>query len=84
MSLKRGTYQGPPTVVANLQGTLVASTYGQGPTFVSREDPQRFRRTVELGLENGRYLGSFAPKVVSLRRRRPPRLRAARSEARHS
>ena len=56
MSLKRGTYQGPPTVVANLQGTLVASTYGRGPTFVSREDPQRFRRTVELALENGRYL----------------------------
>ena len=56
MSLKRGTFQGPPTVVANLQGTLVASTYGRGPTFVSREDPQRFRRTVELGLENGRYL----------------------------
>ncbi len=55
MSLRRGTYQGPPTVVANLQGTLVASTYGQGPTFVSREDPQRFRRTVELALENGRY-----------------------------
>ena len=56
MSLKRGTYQGPPTVVANLQGTLIASTYGRGPTFVSREDPQRFRRTVELGFENGRYL----------------------------
>jgi Na+-transporting NADH:ubiquinone oxidoreductase subunit NqrB len=56
MSLKRGTYQAPPTVVANLQGTLIASTYGRGPTFVSREDPQRFRRTVELGLENGRYL----------------------------
>ena len=36
MSLHRGTYQGPPTVVANLQGTLVASTYGRGPTFVSR------------------------------------------------
>ena len=30
MSLKRGTYQGPPTVVANLQGTLIASTYGAG------------------------------------------------------
>jgi Na+-transporting NADH:ubiquinone oxidoreductase subunit NqrB len=56
MSLKRGTYQGPPTVVANLQGTLIASTYGRGPTFVSREDPQRFRRTVELAFENGRYL----------------------------
>src|SRR4249919_355788 len=56
MSLRRGAYQGPPTVVANLQGTLVASTYGTGPTFVSRRDPQRFRRTVELALENDRYL----------------------------
>ena len=55
MSLRRGAYQGPPTVVANLQGTVVASTYGQGATFVSRRDPQRFRRTVELALENGRY-----------------------------
>ncbi len=33
----------------------MASTYGRGPTFVSREGPQRFRRTVELSLENGRY-----------------------------
>src|SRR5262245_58854049 len=56
MSLKRGTYQGPPTVVAHLQGTLVPSTYGPGRTVVSRQEPQRFRRTVELGLENGRYL----------------------------
>ena len=55
MSLHRGTYQGPPTVVANLEGTLVASTYGEGQTFVSREDPRRFRRTVELALEHGRY-----------------------------
>jgi Na+-translocating ferredoxin:NAD+ oxidoreductase RnfD subunit len=55
MRLHRGAYQGPPTVVANLQGTLVASTYGQGPAFVSRQNPQRFRRTVELALENGRY-----------------------------
>ena len=34
MSLKRGTYQGPPTIIAHLQGTVVPSTYGQGPTFV--------------------------------------------------
>jgi Na+-translocating ferredoxin:NAD+ oxidoreductase RnfD subunit len=55
LRLRRGAYQGPPTVVANLQGTLVASTYGRGPGFVSRRDPQRFRRTVELELEGGRY-----------------------------
>jgi hypothetical protein len=56
MSLRRGAYQGPPTVVADLQGTLVASTYGEGPTFVSSRDPQRFRRTVELTFANDRYL----------------------------
>jgi hypothetical protein len=56
MSLKRGSYQGPPTVVAHLQGTLDASTYGPGPAFVSRQDSQRFRRTVELAFDNGRYL----------------------------
>src|SRR5262245_54430091 len=55
MSLRRGAYQGPPTVVANLQGTVVASTYGRGATFVSRREPERFRRTVELALESGRY-----------------------------
>jgi hypothetical protein len=56
MSLHRGTYQGPPTVVAHLQGTLVPSTYRPGPTFVSRQEPQRFRRTVELAFADGRYL----------------------------
>jgi ASPIC/UnbV protein/VCBS repeat protein/NQR2/RnfD/RnfE family subunit of NADH-ubiquinone oxidoreductase len=55
MSLRRGAYQGPPTVVANLQGTVVVSTYGHGTTFVSRREPKRFRRTVELALENRRY-----------------------------
>jgi Na+-translocating ferredoxin:NAD+ oxidoreductase RnfD subunit len=70
LSLRRGAYQGPPTVVANLQGTLIASTYGQGPTFVSRLEPQRFRRTVELALENGRYRivrseGGFATAAPS-------------------
>jgi hypothetical protein len=56
MSLRRGTNQGPPTVVVKLQGTLVASTYGTGPEVVSRHDPQWFRRTVELAFENDRYL----------------------------
>ena len=55
LTLQRGAYQGPPTVVANLQGTLVASTYGRSATFVSRRTPQPFRRTVELTLEDGRY-----------------------------
>ena len=70
MSLRRGAYQGPPTVVAHLQGTVVASTYGQGATFVSRREPERFRRTVELALGNGRYriVGSEGglPQAVSV------------------
>ncbi len=55
LTLRRGAFQGPPTVVANLQGSYVASTYESGRTIVSSADPQRFRRTVELALEDGRY-----------------------------
>ena len=52
LTLQRGAYQGPPSVVANLQGTYVASTYGRTPaSLVSRRDPVRFRRTVELQLD---------------------------------
>ncbi len=56
LTLQRGAYQGPPSVVANLQGTYVTSTYGRtGATSVSRRDPIRFRRTLELQLNDGRY-----------------------------
>jgi hypothetical protein len=56
LTLRRGAYQGPPTVLARLEGTATSTTYGQGPTFVSRDGPRGFLRTVELTLENGRYL----------------------------
>ena len=57
LSLQRGAYQGPPTVVAELEGTVVVSTQGQGTrNVVSRADPQSFRRTLELVLEGQRYL----------------------------
>ena len=56
LTLHRGAYQGPPSVVANLQGTYVASTYGRTPVALAgRGDPVRFRRTVELQLDGGRY-----------------------------
>ena len=56
LTLQRGAYQGPPSVVANLQGTYVASTYGRTPaSLVGRRDPVRFRRTVELVLEDDTY-----------------------------
>ena len=57
LSLRRGAYQGPPTVVADLEGTVVVSTHGQGARdLVARADPQSFRRTLELVLEGQRYL----------------------------
>jgi hypothetical protein len=56
LTLQRGAYQGPPSVVANLQGTYARSTYGRaGATTVSRRDPVRFRRTLELQLSDGTY-----------------------------
>ena len=56
LTLHRGAYQGPPGVVANLQGTYVASTYGRtAAALVGRRDPVRFRRTVELQLNEGTY-----------------------------
>ena len=57
VSLRRGANQGPPTVVARLEGTLVPVTYGRGRENVaSRSEPEAFRRTVHLALEDGRYL----------------------------
>ena len=84
LSLQRGTYQGPPTVVADLQGTLVASTYGQGPTFVEPREPQPLpadprararERPVPDRPLRGRPRGDAAGRRGS---------RAARSEARRS
>ncbi|HEU0247907.1 MAG TPA: FG-GAP-like repeat-containing protein [Gaiellaceae bacterium] len=54
--LKPGDGQGPPTVVALLEGTATVTGYGETPSTVThRSDPERFRRTVELALERGRY-----------------------------
>lgn len=48
--------QGPPAVVAHLDGTVVVATSGPTTsTIASRRDPEPFRRTVELTLERGRY-----------------------------
>jgi Na+-translocating ferredoxin:NAD+ oxidoreductase RnfD subunit len=56
LTLEPGDNQGPPTITARLQGTVVVTTYGATPSSVeSRSDPVRFRRTVELALERGRY-----------------------------
>jgi hypothetical protein len=56
LSLHRGAYQGPPTVVARLEGTVVTSTHGPGRATVASRRPEGFVRTVHLALERGRYL----------------------------
>ena len=45
LTLEPGDNQGPPTIVAQLRGTVV----------VSEGEPEPFQRTVELVLERGRY-----------------------------
>jgi ASPIC and UnbV/FG-GAP-like repeat len=72
LRLRRGAYQGPPTVVARIEGTTVTSTYapGGGAQPVSRDEPRPFRRTLELALEQGRYVvvgssGGGAPAPTS-------------------
>ena len=55
LTLQRGAYQGPPSVVANLQGTYVASTYGRTEAALVSREPVRFRRTVELLLDGRTY-----------------------------
>ena len=83
LTLHRGAYQGPPSVVASLQGTYVAATYGRTEAAVGSRDPVRFRRTVELQLEDG-PTGSSARRAVSRSGRRRPNRRPARSAARPS
>ena len=58
LRLRRGAYQGPPTVVARITGTMLTSTYAPGGAAqpVSRAEPRPFRRTLELALEHGRYV----------------------------
>ena len=55
LTLHRGAYQSPPSVVANLQGTYVASTYGQTEAALVSREPVRFRRTVALLLDGRTY-----------------------------
>ena len=56
LTLEPGDGQGPPRVVARLEGALVATTYGSTTSDVAnRGEPRRFQRTVELMLERGRY-----------------------------
>jgi len=56
LELHRADFQGPPSVVARLEGAVTTSTYTRDADLVSAEGRQAFSRTVELVLESGRYL----------------------------
>jgi Na+-transporting NADH:ubiquinone oxidoreductase subunit NqrB len=56
LTLEPGEGQGPPTIVARLDGTVVVATYRETSSeLVSQSDRESFRRTVELVLDRGRY-----------------------------
>ena len=61
LQLVPGADQGPPTVVARLEGVLVSSS-----------EPQRFQRTVELVLERGRYRIASSQGGVPIASALPP------------
>ncbi len=57
IALRRNTGQGPPRIMATLRGTMSLATYEPGATApVTRGEPTRTARTVELALVGQRYL----------------------------
>jgi hypothetical protein len=57
LTLEPGEGQGPPVVVATLDGSLVRSRYeGSSATAVSQSDSTPFQRTFELVLDGDRFL----------------------------
>ncbi|HEX4747537.1 MAG TPA: FG-GAP-like repeat-containing protein [Gaiellaceae bacterium] len=57
LSLRPGEYQRPPTVVAELSGTVVVATLGRRTRdVVARAEATPFRRTLDLVPEGQRYL----------------------------
>jgi hypothetical protein len=55
LRLHRGVYQGPPTVVARLEGTVTTTTHGSGRTTVAASAAEPFARTVDLVFVDGSY-----------------------------
>ena len=71
VTLERDDGQGPPLVVADLEGTVELVTYrGTPPTVQARGRPAPYRQKLELTLADGRYL------IVGSRGRTPPALAA--------
>ncbi len=57
VTLEVGEGQGPPLVVATLEGTIELATYtGTPAAFRHRKGPAYFEQTLELALQKGRYL----------------------------
>jgi Na+-translocating ferredoxin:NAD+ oxidoreductase RnfD subunit len=57
VSLERSDDQAPPVAVAAVEGTVVHASYAGSPAVLqSREDPAPFEQTLELVLQDGRYL----------------------------
>ena len=57
VTLEPAEGQSPPTVVADVEGTVELVTYeGSPPAAVAREAPTAFSRTFELSEKDGRYL----------------------------
>jgi Na+-translocating ferredoxin:NAD+ oxidoreductase RnfD subunit len=55
LTLEPGDDQGPPTIVALLEGDVVATSVGPTGATQRSGEPRPFTRTVELTLERGRY-----------------------------
>ena len=69
VKLERNEGQGPPLVLADLEGTVELVSYrGTPPTVQARGTPTPFRQTLELVLTDGRYLivGSRGPTPPAL------------------
>jgi hypothetical protein len=79
VTLEAGAGQGPPLVLAHLAGTERLVTYmGRPAAVVDRSEPDRLEQTLELRLDEGRYLitGSRGGAVAA-----PAREAAAQASA---
>ncbi|MGZ8688043.1 MAG: FG-GAP-like repeat-containing protein, partial [Gaiellaceae bacterium] len=72
LTLEVGAGQGPPLVLAELAGTETLVTYeGTQATVVDRSEPRPLDRTLELQLDQGRYLIVGARGAVAAAPGRP-------------
>jgi Na+-translocating ferredoxin:NAD+ oxidoreductase RnfD subunit len=75
IKLERDEGQGPPLVLADVEGTVELVSYrGRPPTVEARGTPAPYRQTLELVLTDGRYV------IVGSRGPTPPALAAPAGE----